>query len=142
VSGLRIVGTPQRPVNIGVRLLGDGAQIDDVTIEANVGIGIDAVGEGAATVRASRLTSITGTAVRVGAMARPHFERDVFVSDRGGRTPAIELAADSAPEFKDNVFVGYADVIKSEGAHREQLLQQNLVVPSPVANAPSRRRTR
>jgi serine/threonine protein phosphatase PrpC len=97
ISGLRIAGTPQRPLGVGVRLLGDSAQIDDVTIEANVGIGIDIVGQGATMVRGSRLTSITGLPVRIGPMAKPRFERDLFVRDSGGRTPAIEAAADSTP---------------------------------------------
>jgi hypothetical protein len=140
ISGVRIVGTPQRPFAIGLRLAAAGAEVNDLTIESNVGIGIDVVNDGVSIVRSSRLAAITGLPIRIGAMARPRFERDLFVKE-AGRSPAIEMAADSAPEFKDNVFVGYPEVIKTDSARRDLLLQHNLVVP-PSAPTGGRRGVR
>jgi hypothetical protein len=75
-------------------------------------------------------------------MTQPRFERDLFVRDPGGHANAIEMAPDSSPELKDNVFIGYAEVIKTDAARRDQLLQQNLVVGLPGSTSPSRRRPR
>jgi len=77
--------------------------------------------------------------VRLGAMTRPRFERDLFVHSANGHSPAIDAAPDSAPELRDNVFVGYAEVMKSDAARREDLLQHNLLVGTPAA-APATRR--
>jgi len=139
VSGLRIAGTTDRPFATGVRIAGDEAHVEDLTIESTVGIGIDVVSAGIVTVRNSRFAGISGVPVRLGAMTRPRFERDLFVHSANGHSPAIDAAPDSAPELRDNVFVGYAEVMKSDAARREDLLQHNLLVGTPAA-APATRR--
>jgi serine/threonine protein phosphatase PrpC len=139
LTGLRIVGTVQRPFAVGVRLSGD-AEIDDLTVEQNVGVGIDVPNDTSGIVRTSRFAALSGVAVRVAPMARPRFERDLFVREPGGRSAAIEAAAESTPEFRDNVFVGYPEVIKTDAARREQLLQHNLLILGEPAPAASGRR--
>lgn len=137
VSGLRIVGTPDRPLAVGVRVAASDARIEDVSIEAHVAIGIDVVSDGDVTIRTSRFSDVDGLPVRVGSMARPHLEHDVFVHEPVTRSPAIDIAAEAMPQLKNNVFVGYADAIKDAGHREQQLQQHNLVV---AAAAPSPRR--
>jgi hypothetical protein len=137
ISGVRIVGTPQRPLAVGVRVAASDARIEDVSIEANVAIGIDVVSDGDVTIRTSRFSDVDGLPVRVGSMARPHLEHDVFVHEPVTRSPAIDIAAEAMPQLKNNVFVGYPDAIKDAG-HRDQLLRQNLIVGSAAAPTPRR----
>jgi len=139
VSGLRIAGTTDRPFATGVRIAGDEAHIEDLTIESNLGIGIDVISTGAVAIRNSRFAGISGLPVRLGAMTRPRFERDLFIHPASGHSPAIDAAADSTPELRDNVFVGYTEVMKPDAARREELMQHNLVVAAP-ATAPTQRR--
>jgi hypothetical protein len=137
ISGVRIVGTAQRPFAVGVRLAASGAQVDDVSIEANVGVGMDIVSDGDVTVRTTRFSNVTGIPVRIGPMARPHLERDVFVREPAGRTPAIDVAPEALPQLTENVFVGYPEAVSGDAGHRDQLLRHNHVVG---AGAPGARR--
>jgi hypothetical protein len=61
----------------------------------------------------------------------------MFLRHTPGRAPALEVTADASPELKDNVFVGYSEVVKADAARREQLLRSNLI----VGTAPSARDT-
>jgi hypothetical protein len=134
ISGIRIVGSAQRPFAAGIRLAATDVTVDDVWIEANVDTGIDIVSDGDVTVRTTRFSGITGVPIRVGPMARPHLERDVFVHDPPARMPAIDVASDTNIQLRDNVFVGYPDAIKTDAARRGQLLQDNLIVGAPPAS--------
>jgi len=88
-------------------------------------------------VRTSRFTGITGLPVRVAGTAQPRFDRNLFVRLATGRAPAIDVTADAAPELKDNVFVGYTDVLKADATRRDQLLHGNLIVGPASAFAPA-----
>ena len=81
--------------------------------------------------------TVTGTPVRVTAAAHPLLERNVFLRQTPGRTPAVDVAADASPQLKDNVFVGYSEVLRADAARRDQLLQGNLIVgPAPAPASP------
>jgi serine/threonine protein phosphatase PrpC len=142
VSGLRIAGTAERPFATGVRIGGEETHIEDLSIESNIDIGIDVVSAGTVAVRNSRFAGISGVPARLGAMTRPRFERDLFIRSANGHPVAIDAAGDSSPDLRDNVFVGYAEVMKSDAARRDDLLQHNLVVAAPAAAATQRRSSR
>ena len=137
ISGIRILGEPSRPIGVGVRLSGHDLRVTDITIEGSIDVGLEVVNDGAISVRTSRLDGITGTPVKVGSAAHPLFEHNLFLRHTPGRTPAMEVTADAAPELKDNVFVGYSEVLKADAARRAQLLRSNLIVgPAPAARDP------
>jgi hypothetical protein len=140
ISGIRILGEPSRPIGVGVRLSGHDLRVTDISIEGAVDVGLEVVNDGAISVRTSRLDSITGTPVRVAEAAHPLFERNVFLRHTPGRTPALEVTADASPELKDNVFVGYSEILKADAAQREQLLRNNLIVGPAPATATGRSR--
>jgi len=137
ISGIRVLGDAARPIGVAMRLAGHELHVADVTIEGTVDVGVDVVNDGAVSVRTSRFTGITGLPVRVAGTAQPRFDRNLFVRLATGRAPAIDVTADAAPELKDNVFVGYTDVLKADATRRDQLLHGNLIVGPASAFAPA-----
>jgi serine/threonine protein phosphatase PrpC len=138
ISGVRILGDATRPIGVGIRLAGHELHVADVTIEGTVDVGVDVLNDGAISVRTSRLTGITGLPARVSGAAHPRFDRNVFVRLATGQGPALDVTADATPELKDNVFIGYPEVLTTDAGRRDQLLQGNLIVgPTPSASAPS-----
>ena len=55
------------------------------------------------------------------------------------RSPALEIAADATPELTGNVFVGYREIAGVPEAVREQLRNDNYMVPAPERTTPKRR---
>ena len=138
ISGIRILGEVTRPIGVGILLAGHELRVADVTIEGTVDVGVDVLNDGAISVRTSRLTGITGLPARVSGAAHPRFDRNVFVRLASGRAPAIDVTADATPELKDNVFIGYPEVLTTDAGRRDQMLQGNLIVgTTPSASAPS-----
>jgi serine/threonine protein phosphatase PrpC len=133
ISGITVRGEPARPMAIGVRLAGDGLHLTEVGVSGNVDIGIEVDGDGVTSIRSTRFSAVTGTPVRVANGSRPLVENNVFVRSSGGRGPAIEAAADSVPDIRDNVFIGYAEPVKSEAVRA--LPAGNLSVPAPAGTA-------
>lgn len=137
ISGLRVRGDATRPLEVGLSLAGHDLRVDDVSVEGVVSVGVDVVTDGTVAVRTSSFTSITGTPVRIGAAAHPIVERNTFVHTGTARLPALELATDSTPDIRSNVFVGYPDIVSAGSPQREQLIQQNLI--AGTAPGPGRR---
>ena len=133
ISGITVRGEPARPMAIGVRLAGDGLHLTEVGVSGNVDIGIEVDGDGVTSIRSTRFNAVTGTPVRAANGSRPLVENNVFVRPSGGRGPAIEAAADSVPDIRDNVFIGYAEPVKSEAVRA--LPAGNLSVPAPAGTA-------
>lgn len=132
ISGIRILGEPARPIGVGIRLAGHELHVADVTLEGALDVGVDVLNDGTISVRTSQLTGITGLPVRVAGPAHPRFDRNVFVRPASHRGAALELSADATPELKDNVFIGYTEVLTADASRRDQLLQGNLILGSSV----------
>ena len=113
VSGLRVRGQPDAPMTVGVRLAGRNVVIDDVAIEGNIGVGVDVERDGAVLVRGCRFSQVAGVPLRIGTRARPVIRQSLFVRPANGeQRVAIEIAAEAAPEFVDNLLVGYSEGIR------------------------------
>ena len=140
ISGLKIAGTAGAPLDVGLRLAGHDVAVDDVTIEGTMNVGIDIVNDGAISIRASRVSGVTGLPLRVGPAARPSLQRSVFEHRGTSAVLAVEIAPDAMPDLVDNIFLGYPDVLEADAARREQFLKQNLIVAVPRAGARSGRR--
>jgi PPM family protein phosphatase len=114
VSGLRVRGQPEAPMTVGVRLAGDNVILDDVAIEGTIGVGVDVEGDGGILVRGCRFSEVVGTPIRIGARARPVIRQSLFVRPAGAEPLiAIEVAARAAPEFVDNLLVGYSERVRT-----------------------------
>jgi serine/threonine protein phosphatase PrpC len=128
VSGLRIRGTPDAPMAIGLHLAGHGLQVDDVDVEGRVEVAVDIVRDGNITVQSSRIRSIDGVPLRVGSTARPVIRQNLFVRRTAGMDPAAVIAADAQPELTGNVFDGYTAIVDGPAARNRQLFDSNYVV--------------
>jgi serine/threonine protein phosphatase PrpC len=113
ISGLRLIGRPEAPLSVGLRLSGDGVVVDDVTIEGDVLVAVEVAGTGSIAVRSSRFSEVQGVAIRVGPGASPAIRHNVFVrSAASGTTPAIEAADTASPQLLANLFAGYANPVQ------------------------------
>jgi serine/threonine protein phosphatase PrpC len=113
ISGLQLLGRPDAPLSVALRLSGDDVVVDDVSIEGDVLVAVEVAGSGSIAVHSSRFSDVQGVAMRIGAGAKPSIRHNVFVR---GASPATEAAidvADSAsPQLMANVFVGYANAVR------------------------------
>jgi serine/threonine protein phosphatase PrpC len=141
ISGLRINGRPGAPIAVGVRLTGHHLIVDDVTVEGDVGVGIDIQNDGDVLVRGSRFADLQGLAIRTSAGAKPAVRQNVFVRHAAASRPALEIGAGTSPLFVDNVFAGYkepeiVETVSPAPASTalspvRELLQRNFVVSGP-----------
>jgi serine/threonine protein phosphatase PrpC len=113
ISGIRVLGRPNAPISVGLRLTGQDVLVDDVTIEGAVMLGVDVATNGAVVVRASHFSDVQGLPMRIGAGAQPDVRQNVFVR-RGtlNSGAAIEAAGSSAPQMTANLFVGYQNAVQ------------------------------
>ena len=121
LRGFRIAGRPQGTVTTGVRLQGDGFEIENSTFEGLMEVGIDIDERAASTTVLANRFGISGIPVRVGGATAPMLRRNVFASGGDARLPAIEMSAAAAPRLEDNVF--------SQFAHPVLPLRRDLPLP-------------
>jgi serine/threonine protein phosphatase PrpC len=141
ITGIRVLGSREAPISVGLRLTGHDLQVDDVTVEGTVGVGMDIVNDGSILVRASRLSDIDGLPLRVGPAARPVIQQNLFVHRTGARAAAAELAPDAEPNLQGNLFVGYPEVLKSPTPRQQQLVEDNFAIRGQSRAATPRGRT-
>ncbi len=131
VSGLRILGTPEAPIAVGLKLDGADTSVDDVTVEGNIDVGIDVQNDGVVVLRASRFHEIQGLPLRIGGAARPTVRQNLFVGGADERGPAVQVQGDAQPTLVGNLFVGYAEAIGAPPPQREQLIRGNYLIRAP-----------
>ena len=140
VSGVRIVGTPDAPIAVGLKLGGRSGAIDDVILEGNIAIGIDVQNDGAPVLRASRFDEVRGIPLRIGGSARPIVRQNLFVQGPQEGGPAVHVQENAQPTLDANVFVGYSEAIGAPPAQREHLVRGNYVI-RPHERHPAQRST-
>jgi serine/threonine protein phosphatase PrpC len=120
VSGIRVLGRPAAPIDVGLRLSGHDVSVDDVSVEGSVAVGMEIVNDGAIVVRGSRFTGIKGIPMRIGASARPAVRQNLFVrapADEDAFGVAIAIAGAAAPQLTGNVFVGFSETLGPAARH-------------------------
>jgi hypothetical protein len=140
VSGLRIIGSPEAPIAVGLKLGGKGVDIDDVTLEGNIEIGIDVQNDGATVLRASRFDEVRGLPLRIGGTATPVIRQNLFIPGPEDAGPAVHLQDDAHPTLDANVFVGYSEAIGAPPSRRERLAHGNYMI-GPSERHPVQRST-
>lgn len=129
VVGVSVESTAAAPLDVGVRVDGQGATLDQLDIAGQMRTGVDILPAAAVTIRGS-LFSVDGPAVSFGDDAQAILANNTIL--RVGRPvdgPFV-MAVSSQPTFRRNVFVGFGvEVVKSMSvAVRQQLLAGNFVV--------------
>jgi serine/threonine protein phosphatase PrpC len=128
IAGIRLLGRPNAPISVGLRLTGQDVLVDDVTIEGAVLVGVDVASDGAISVRSSRFADVQGLPMRIGPGARPDVRQNVFVrkaSSEGGE--AIDVANSGSPQVTANLFVGYPNAVQW-AAGGPQVLRDNFFI--------------
>jgi hypothetical protein len=116
-------------VSAGVLALGGDVEIDDMTFEGAVGVGVDIRGDGGAVVLRSSRFTVVGVPIRVGDTSTPLIRQNIFVAGAERRTPAIDVAPGAMPRLEGNVFVRFPQAI-SPASRRDSLLTGNFVFPA------------
>jgi PPM family protein phosphatase len=110
VSGFRIAGDPQTPLQVGIGLADSVVTIEGVEITGAVTAGLDVSGDDRSTVRASFLHDNPGGGVLVEGNAAPTLANNLFL--RNGRAPGtpprpgIEAREGARPVLIENRFEG------------------------------------
>jgi serine/threonine protein phosphatase PrpC len=135
VSGIRIESTPELPVDVGIRLAGQGWTLDLVELAGPMRTGVELIPGSSAAVLGSHL-AVQGTSVTIADRAQAFLAGNVFV--RTGRAPAtpVVMTGSAQVRLKRNVFAGFStDIVKGMApAERQQALAGNVI----VAAEPSR----
>ncbi len=131
VSGITIESTSALPVDVGIRIYGQGATLEQIDLSGDMRAGIDVSPAGSVTVRGS-LFAVQGPALALGDEAHATFTSNVVLRTGPPVDAPFALAPSSQAVFRRNVFAGFGkDVVKGmSAAVRQQLLAGNYVIAS------------
>jgi hypothetical protein len=130
ISGIRIDSSREAPVDVGLRVSGQGGRVDLVEMSGPMRSGVELLAPGAVTIHGS-FFAVQGTAVTMTDGTEATIANSVFFRT-GPLEPPIALSGNARPAFSGNVFAGFgADIIKGVSAEqRRQLLGGNTMVAS------------
>ena len=129
ISGIRLESTIDLPMDVGIRLSGEGRAIDLAEITGPMHAGVEMLPGTSATLQGSHF-SVLGSALSVGDGAEALVTGNVFL--RAGRTTVAPVSVGNASKttLKRNLFAGYgADIVKGlPPAERQQFAAGNVIV--------------
>jgi serine/threonine protein phosphatase PrpC len=129
ISGIRIESTPELPMDVGMRISGQGRTLELMDVAGPMQAGIELQPAGTVTIQGS-LFAVQGPAVTLADGSEAMLTNNVFLrTGRSGGTP-ISIAESARATLKRNVFVGFGtDIVKGVSAdQRLQILSGNLVL--------------
>lgn len=112
ISGLRLVGSHEAPLSVGLHLSGDHVIVDDVTIEGEVLVAVEVATTGSISVHSSRFSDVQGVAIRVASGAAPSIRHNIFARKTASPEAAIDVADSASPHLMANVFIGYPNAVR------------------------------
>jgi hypothetical protein len=131
ISGIRIESTPELPIDVGLRIWGQGRTIELVDVTGSMRAGIELRPAGAVTIQGSLFT-VQGPAVTMAEGSEALLTNNAFL--RMGRSvePPIVVAESARGTLKRNVFAGYGtEIVKGVSAdERLRMLSGNVVIAS------------
>jgi hypothetical protein len=129
VRGLRIAGSTEAPIHVGIRVSAGNIEIDDVALTGLIATGIDIRGDSSVLVRASRFERLSGMPLRIAAAATTDIRQNYFIAANAGQSPAIEVSDDSKSLFDGNLFVHFGEIVMPPSGLRDALLATSFVIP-------------
>lgn len=135
ITGIRIASTPELPVQVGIRVTGNGRWLGLIEIDGPVRTGLELQAASSATLHGSRF-SVLGPSVGLAGGAQLEAVGNVFVRHAdGGDMPAITQDASAQVLLRQNVFAGFGpDPVKGlPAADREHLRADNVVVSADAS---------
>ncbi len=127
LRGFRIQGRANAPIYIGVRLQGDGFEIDNMTFDGAVETAVEIQERAGASVLRGNHFNVSGVPVRLGGAISPMLRRNHFVAPGDARTPAVDVGPSATPRLDDNLFVRFTQPVAP--MRRDLSLQGNVVLP-------------
>lgn len=155
IAGVRVVSTPEAPVQVGIRLAGQGHALELVQVDGAVRAGVELLPEASATMSGAHF-AVPDVAVSMAPGSRLEASGTVFVrvdgaprpqpalpsrTARGQRSrpapvvpdvPAIAMQDGAEVQLRRNVFAGFGEmpVLGLPQAERDPLRAANVVVAS------------
>jgi serine/threonine protein phosphatase PrpC len=133
VSGVSVQSTPALPIDVGVRIHGQGCTLEQLDLSGGMQAGVEVMPAATVVVRGT-LFSVQGVAVAFGDEAQATLASNVLM--RIGRpVEAFALAPTSQVTIQRNLFAGFGtEIVRGMSAPlRQQLLAGNFVVAAEPA---------
>ena len=136
IYGIRIRSTPEAPVEVAVRISGEGHQIELLDIEGPMRTGIELSESTATAIRACLIHISGGAAVSLDERSEATVLNNAFIRTSGPVVPAVFIKELKGTVIKRNVIAGYgAEIIRGiPRADQSELLSSgNFVMSSAPA---------
>lgn len=129
VSGIRFESSAARPMDVGLRLAGQGWTVELVELEGPMGAGFEMLKGASAEVRGSHI-AVQGAGVVMSEGSHASLGGNVFLRTGRAAATALSVTEPSQVTLRRNVFAGYGpDPIRGLTApQRKQLLAGNAIV--------------
>jgi serine/threonine protein phosphatase PrpC len=134
VSGIRLESTPDLPLDVGVRVYGQGVTLEQMELSGAMRAGIEVGPGGAVAVRGSQFV-VQGASLALGDESSATVTHNTILRTGRPLDAPFSLSASSQVVFRANVFAGFgSDVVKGmTPALRQHLLAGNYVVAGEPA---------
>jgi serine/threonine protein phosphatase PrpC len=132
IYGIRIESTPKEPIDVGMRISGQGRRIEVVDISGPMHAGVELTGATGVSIRGSLIHTAHGPAITIDDTSEATIVTNAFVRAAGPFEPALSIADAARTVVSRNVFVGFGTEI-SRGLspdERLQFLSGNFIVAS------------
>jgi serine/threonine protein phosphatase PrpC len=129
VSGIRIASTPELPIDIGIRLSGQGHALELVELSGPMRAGIELGPDASASLNGAYL-AVGGVALEAGDRSQISASGNLFIRPGHAAVPPLVAGDGAQASMKQNVFAGYGnDVARGlPDAERQQILASNVIV--------------
>jgi len=141
LAGFRIAGDVERPLDVGVRVVGRGIEVDDVDVAgaAQAAVLFEERSDGTLTGSSLRDNPGPGVLVRPGATAA--LRHNVIAANGrqpGKARPGVELQDPARAVLSGNIITGNGEdqVSGLPAASRAEVMRDNIVGPAPAAPVP------
>jgi hypothetical protein len=137
IYGIRIESTIEEPIDVGMRISGQGRRIEVVEIAGPMHAGIELTEATAVTIRGSLMHTAHGPAITIDGTSEATIVTNAFIRAAGPFEPALSITDAARTVVTRNVFVGYGAEISRglPAGERLQFLSGNFVVASEPATA-------
>jgi PPM family protein phosphatase len=130
ISGIRIESTPDLPIDVGVRVHGEGRTIDATEFAGPMRSGVEVMPDAALSLHGCQF-AVAGAALTVRERAEAGATANAIL--RSGRVvnPPIVRADGATVTLKRNVFTGFTDIIKGASASERKAIEESNTLVTP-----------
>ena len=129
VTGIHVTSTSELPLDVGVRIYGQGATLGQLQLSGDMRTGVEVMPSATVVMRSSQLT-VSGAALAFGDDSQGTLAHNtVLRTSPAGGTPVL-LAPSSQVTFRGNVFAGFGASLLDDmpAGARQLLLAGNFVI--------------